>query len=184
MMVIVTNQNVTGIVPAPIAICFDATNTITVAGGGTTFLVQSGASVTMIAGVKISYLYGTLVEPGGFMHGYITTTNSYCGSLPPSMVATVTGVNAESADPGNSPPRFTLFPNPTNGEFTLWLHGTLTGEVFQSKIYSIRGEQVSVKRLASQKTYDYDLSGLPVEIYFLHITAGDLVQTIKIVLTR
>ena len=184
MMVIVTNQSVTGTVPAPIAVCFDATNTITVAGGGTTFVVQTGASVTMIAGVKISYLYGTMVEPGGYLHGYITTTNSYCGSLPPSMVAVVTGVNQESFIPATSLPRFDLFPNPTNGRFTLRLIGTLPDGNITTEIFSMRGEMVSVKNLASQRTYDFDLSGLPVGIYFLHITAGDLVQTIKIVLTR
>jgi hypothetical protein len=123
MIIVPTNTIVNGTVPSPLHLCFDATNTVTVAGGGSTFVVEPGGSAVMIAGVKISYLYGTTVQPGGYMHGYITTTGSYCGSLPPAMVAAVvTGVTGpEEVQPLAVPQdgRFFIYPNPTTGRFTL-----------------------------------------------------------------
>jgi hypothetical protein len=44
--------------------CFNATSTIIVVGGGTTFVVQNCGSAALIAGEKILYLPGTLVEAG------------------------------------------------------------------------------------------------------------------------
>jgi hypothetical protein len=60
--------------------CFNALQTITVAGGGTTFIVQDGGSTTMIAGQKINFLPGSKVNPGGYLHGYITQDGSWCNT--------------------------------------------------------------------------------------------------------
>jgi hypothetical protein len=58
--------------------CYDATNTITVAGNGTTFFVENGGTVYFTAGLKISYLPGTSVVSGGRMTGKITPTGPWC----------------------------------------------------------------------------------------------------------
>ncbi|MGB4204423.1 MAG: hypothetical protein WBJ84_02255, partial [Bacteroidales bacterium] len=65
-------------------ICFDATNTLTIAGGGNTFVVQDGGNVNLIAGHNIRMLEGTSVHSGAYLHAYIS--NVYC-TLPPAMLA-------------------------------------------------------------------------------------------------
>ncbi len=57
---------------------YDNTQTITVAGSGTSFTVYTGGSATMIAGERIVYYPGTVVEAGGYMHGYINADTRYC----------------------------------------------------------------------------------------------------------
>ncbi|MEI6435259.1 MAG: right-handed parallel beta-helix repeat-containing protein, partial [Bacteroidota bacterium] len=68
--------------------CYNALQTITVAGGGNTFTVANGGSITMIAGHSIIILPTTTVHSGGFMHAYITTTNNFCGTAAYSTVTT------------------------------------------------------------------------------------------------
>ncbi len=58
--------------------CFNAAQTIYIAGNGTTFSVQSGGSAMMIAGHNILYRPSTHIASGAYMHGYITTNGQYC----------------------------------------------------------------------------------------------------------
>ncbi|MBP6872842.1 MAG: C39 family peptidase [Bacteroidales bacterium] len=58
--------------------CYGAAQTITTAGGGTTFTVQSGGTATLIAGQNILMLPGTLLQSGSSVLGKITTNGTYC----------------------------------------------------------------------------------------------------------
>jgi hypothetical protein len=77
-----TLQNIT--VTNGQTVCYDATQTITTAGGGTTFIVQSGGDATLIAGQNILMLPGTSLRSGSSVMAKITTIGAYCGSEPPS----------------------------------------------------------------------------------------------------
>ena len=98
--------------------CYDALQTIIVAGMDSTFTVQAGGSATMIAGQNIVYLPGTKVDSGGYMHGYISTefcTNpSYPVAGNPQGAADVTASLNEATDAT----RVIIYPNPTTGMFT------------------------------------------------------------------
>ena len=184
MIVVNTNTTVTGTVPSPLSLCFDATNTITVAGGGTTFLVQNGGSATMIAGIKISYLYGTTVQAGGYMHGYITSTNSYCGSLPPSIVSVINGEN--EIPPMTIPPSqdFAIYPNPTTGAFTLLHKGdALTGNV-QVVIFDIRGSRILSTTYPDERSHAFTLQDLSPGMYVVKAASGDHCESFKLIITR
>jgi hypothetical protein len=65
-------------------VCYDATQTITTAGGGTTFMVQSGGEATLIAGQNILMLPGTSLLSGSSVMAKITTIGAYCSSEPPA----------------------------------------------------------------------------------------------------
>ncbi len=62
--------------------CYDATQTITTAGGGTTFTVQSGGESTLISGGNILMMPGTSLQSGSNVMAKITTISSYCSSEP------------------------------------------------------------------------------------------------------
>jgi hypothetical protein len=163
-VVVLQNLNITGIQ------CFDAIQTITVAGGGTSFTVQNGGHVTMIAGQKINYLPGTSVKPGGYMRGYITLTGEYCGSKAPT-IATVTGVE-ETNFLSQSGEFFRVYPNPTEGIFVLELNGIPANETILVEIYNMTGEKVSSAVLSGLKKHSLSISGKPAGIYLVQVVSA------------
>jgi hypothetical protein len=64
-------------------VCFDAAQTITLAGGGTNFIVQSGGDVTLITGLNILMMPGTMLQSGSSVMAKITTIGAYCSQEPP-----------------------------------------------------------------------------------------------------
>jgi hypothetical protein len=176
------NITVTGTIVDGQDKCYSATQTLTVAGSGTTFTIHEGGSATMIAGQNIRYLPGTSVNPGGYMHGYITTDNLYCGQKTPSIPATITG---EEEQPGISQATFfTIYPNPTSGDFTLEQKGEkLYGNV-QVEIYGMRGERLMSGDLIGEKKHEFRLSDLPHGLYYVKVVADGYMKTFKLVKTR
>jgi len=67
--------------------CYDASQTITVAGGGTDFTVQSGGDATLIAGQNIFLMDGTMIHAGSNMTAHITSNGIYCGSEDPVILS-------------------------------------------------------------------------------------------------
>lgn len=182
MIIVNTNTSVTGNIIAPLNLCFDASNTITVAGGGTTFTVQSGGSATMIAGQKIRYLPTTVVYSGGYMHGYITLTHSYCGSLPPAMVAISTGTS-ETPAPAEGE-HFAIYPNPTSGMFTLYQQNATVPGTVDVEVLTIKGEKVFKTILRDVFKGTFDLRGQPSGMYLVKIRKADDLQVMKLIINK
>jgi hypothetical protein len=181
---VAANITVTGTVANGETKCYNATQTLTVAGGGTTFTVQTGGSATMIAGQNIIYLPGSIVMEGGYMHGYISTDNLYCGQQAtlPAVVTTATGEGEETAISLKS--AFILYPNPTNGNFTLVQKSGKPCDEVTVEIYSIQGERVMTGQMIGEQKHDFIFSGMNSGLYFVKIVARDYIQTIKLVKTR
>jgi hypothetical protein len=161
--------------------CYNATQTLTVAGSGTTFTIDNGGSATMIAGQNIRYLPGTSVHAGGYMRGYITTNNQYCGQAP-SIVNAVTGeeenfINSERTI-------FVIYPNPTSGNFTLEQKGDNLYEKVKVEIYGMRGERLMNQELIGEKKHEFWFSDLPPGLYFVKVFANEHAETFKLVKTR
>jgi hypothetical protein len=174
------NTSATGTIGSGESNCYNATQTITVAGGGSTFVVQNGGSATMIAGQNIIYLPGTMVEPGGYMHGWITTNNQYCGSLPPAMVAVAT----ETEDQGLSEAiAFRIYPNPTAGAFTLERVSERINEEGQVIIYDLHGKTVLSAILTGKRQTKFDLTGTPAGLYVVRVVTNGQSQLIKLIKT-
>lgn len=166
-------------------LCFDAQKTLIIAGNGTTFIVQSSGLVNLVAGEKILLYPGTLVYSGGTLHGYITSTGTYC-SVPSNPIvvnqeekaSTTTGL--EILKDGY----IRIYPNPTQGEFTVELSKNLVGVPIQTEIFGVRGEKVFSKDLTGELKHEFTLAGRPVGVYFVKVIAGDEVLTHKLILTR
>jgi M6 family metalloprotease-like protein len=159
--------------------CFDAIQTITVGGVGSTFTIESGGGATMIAGQKISYLPGTLVKTGGNMHGSITTTGQYCGSQTPSIATVDEGgaINTISQDE----PICRIFPNPTDGVFVLELNGPDPCKKIRVDIYSMTGDRVLSADLTQGGKHDLSLSGKPAGIYLIRVISGKSSGTSRVI---
>jgi|GEM_PF-1294774 len=184
MIVVAVYTTVTGTVPSPLDLCFDASVTVTVAGSGSTFLVQAGASATMIAGARILYRYGTTVEPGGYMHGYITTTNEYCGSLPPSKISVVTDEEEAQTELLPASRMFTVFPNPTTGTFTLLNRGEAAVGQVDVEMFDMTGHKVCSTSYPAERSHLVTLNNLTPGLYFIKVMTTGRVESFKLVVTR
>ncbi len=170
--------SVTGNVTSTMDTCYNATNTITVAGFDNTFDVHSGGRATFIAGVNIIYYPGTIVEPGGYMHGSIST-GTYCGVAPPPLVAVVSGQheNPFSIEQAN----FSIYPNPTNGNFTLVQKGDKQYGNVQVAVYTMHGERVMTETMIGEKQHDFNFSNMATGLYFVKVVAEGYTETIKLI---
>lgn len=154
--------------------CYDALETITVAGSGTYFTVNNGGSATFIAGQKITYLPGTKVNPGGYMHGYIS--NEFCPVIPPAIT------NAQqTASPVNGMLTFRLYPNPTSGRFTVQQVGDQLADEVMVEVYTMLGERILTDQMTGVKKHEFVLPDLPAGIYVVKIQAGETMETVKLI---
>jgi hypothetical protein len=159
--------------------CFNATQTITVAGNGNTFTVQTGGFVTMIAGQNIIYLPGTMVEQGGYMYGYITTNNTYCGEMVPPLVAVTTGTSDPMPVKANTP--FRVYPNPTTGIFTLEFQAESEPGNATVEIYGMNGVKVFSEGISGERNHVFSIALLQPGMYFLRIITGNRIETLKMI---
>ena len=79
---------------------------------------------------------------------------------------------------------FTLYPNPTSGNFTLMQKGERTFGSVKVEVYSMKGEKVMTERMVGEKSHEFSFASIPVGLYFVKVVADDYVETIKLVRTR
>jgi hypothetical protein len=173
-----TVQNVT--VAAGQTECYDAINTITVAGGTTYFIVQPEGSATFVAGMKIRFLEGTRAFAGAYMHGYIDPTGTYCNSDAPVGPLIMNEEVAISYERSN----FRLYPNPTTGDFTLEQKGATLYSNVQVEVYSMTGEKVLSDLMVGERKHEFRFSDIQPGIYFVKVVTSDYVETIKLLKAR
>ncbi|MCX6303525.1 MAG: T9SS type A sorting domain-containing protein [Bacteroidetes bacterium] len=159
--------------------CYNATQTISIAGSGTSFIVQSGGTASMIAGQDIFFYPGTAVESGGYLHGSIAPGGPFCGGVIPSRPAVISGEEEIAGTSAST--SFTIYPNPTTGIFTLEYRNDKSGGNASVEIYSMHGEKVLISAMPGEKKHSFSLSGFPPGIYFVRVVSGDLTETVKLI---
>lgn len=177
------NFNAQNVVIAPTSsVCYNAQQTITLAGGGTSFTVQNGGSINLIAGKNIVFYPGSKVLSGGYLHGYIAPTGPWC-QVPVVTANTpaVTGINPGDTDMAVEQEFYKIYPNPTTGAFMLELsegEGNSAGKV---EIYGMKGEKILNYQFTGGNKHEFTLEGKPVGIYFVRIIYGDQSGVAKII---
>jgi len=177
------NRVVTNVsVPGGSTNCYNASQNISLAGSGTYFNVLSGGSVTLIAGSSINMLPGTVVYPGGYLWGYIAPSGPFCTS--PSYMANQGDVATSAPDEvigmqaGNL---MKVYPNPTTGDFTIELKGTVSQDAVRAEIFDNHGVKILTKEFLGQRILNLSLSGSPVGLYFVRVYSGESAETVKVV---
>ena len=79
---------------------------------------------------------------------------------------------------------FSLFPNPTNGNFTLVQKGETTFGNVKIEVFNMSGSRVMTGQMVGEKRHEFASSALPAGIYFVKVVADDYVETIKLIKTR
>lgn len=159
--------------------CADATQTMLIAGNGTTYIVTATGNVKHIAGTNIIYYPGTKVLAGGYMHGYIS--NVFCSPyIHPAAPGQVAGVeNPGIGSPANS--FFKIYPNPTPGDFTLELKGDVTSAKVHVEIFGVLGERILSKEMQIDHKQQFSLTDKPVGVYVVHVSSDVASETEKII---
>jgi len=160
--------------------CYNATQTITVAGNGTTFVVENGGDATLIAGQNILFLPGTTVQSGGHLWAYITTTSTYCGAKSRNLAETP-AKDAPVATLPSEPAAFRVYPNPTPGSFTLEITGTDNASPVNVEIYRMTGERIVSESLTGEQQHRFSIENQPTGIYILRVLNSDMTGTVKII---
>jgi Zn-dependent metalloprotease/plastocyanin len=166
--------------------CFNAVNTITVAGGGSTVEFLSGSSVNLIAGSSVILLPGFHAYEGSYTHAYITTNGLFCDGAPGTPVVSQPvekSVEEEipSEKQGLTPlgKAIKVYPNPNNGQFTLELTNIESGAVVC--IYNMLGARVYQSSATNEGNHRINLSGIRRGIYFVKVQEGKEQFTRKMV---
>jgi hypothetical protein len=161
--------------------CFEALNTISVAGSGTTFIVQNGGSATMVAGQKVNFYPGTRVFSGGYLHGYIAPSGPFCSS-PLSMPANILlSETREATVPGASQPVFKVYPNPTNGRFRVELVSGEIPALLKVEVLTSQGSSLGVNKAESAKIMEVSLEDKPAGLYLVRVSCGDRQEVFKLI---
>jgi D-alanyl-D-alanine carboxypeptidase len=166
--------------------CFNAIDTITIAGGSTIVEFLSGSTVDLIAGQSIFLLPGFHAFEGNFTNAYITTTGAFCDGASGSPIVvqpvekSVTNQSASETQTVVPEEKMVkVYPNPNNGKFTLELSNIESGVTIS--IYNIQGTRVyqsSAKNLICQKI---NLTGIRKGIYFVKVLDGKEQLTTKMI---
>jgi hypothetical protein len=186
--VCIDDVEVTGTLPGSLSLqnftigsshCYNALQTIEVAGNGTTFTVTGGGSATLIAGQNILFYPGTMVQPGGFLSATITSGGQYCGTIPASPSKSINN-NSNNANYMSAP--FRIYPNPTPGEFFIVFPGAgAFPEPVTVDIYNNQGIRVFSGRIGEAGIHPFSLTSLPVGVYLLQVISGRNIESRKIV---
>ena len=157
--------------------CFNATQTLTIAGNATTFTVQNGGSATLIAGQNILFNPSVSVAPGGYLHAYIAPSGPYC--TVPAMTSAIAGETEIAMKPDRH--FFSIYPNPTTGTFTLELNGYLPFEKTSVTIYSMNGKKILSSVMTDDIKQDFSISAWPPGIYLVRVAGEKNAGTVKLI---
>lgn len=162
--------------------CFGAVQNIVVAENGNQVLFQNGSNTNLIAGRSIRFLPGTIIEAGAYVNAKITPNGSFCDALPEAIVAANNATEksvefaAITTDGQFREATLKVFPNPSNGRFTIQTYGF--GTQSNVVIYNSLGALVFNTQICGTKTLE--LYNLQKGIYIVKTTNNETTRAQRI----
>jgi hypothetical protein len=159
--------------------CFNASQTIIVAGDGNPVIIQNMAVVDFIAGKSIHFLPGFVAQSGSKVHAYISSDGVFCSvpfmasivEAPPHEKEVKLNEQLEEKDDLSPEMQVKVYPNPNNGNFTIDLIN------FESKasisIYDLTGSIYFESKMEHTTTNQLSFSFLRKGIYFVKVTSNN-----------
>jgi hypothetical protein len=167
--------------------CADASQTLTVGGSGSAFVVQAGGSAHLMAGQNIHILPETGVQPGGYLHGFIANECPWCNAFSNTqMVAarpdTLKTEKSLTDIPGiYKETSFSVYPNPTSGTITLEL-STPPGEIpVKVKIFNMMGAEIMTMEFVEGNLHVFTLFEQKPGMYLIQVLRNNKPEFRKII---
>ncbi|MEO1049304.1 MAG: T9SS type A sorting domain-containing protein [Bacteroidota bacterium] len=174
----------------------EANNSITLAGGGTTYLVDgdgvNGGKGVYIAGNSIRFQTGFTARKGSVVRAFLQA----CTTSPVAPLAlseanlkesTQAGTAAPDAGLQTGPLEFAVYPNPGQGNFQMSFRNVSEDQrQFAVSVHSLMGKLVYFEPLMTPEgTINFDLSDQTEGIYLLRIMRQDeVIETRKLLIRR
>jgi len=177
----VSNETVSG----GISKCFNATQTITVAGGGTTVTFESGSTVTLIAGQSITFLPGFHAQNGSQVNAWITTNGTFCegAAASPVVLPEIKSTPEILASQNNEQiikeKGLKVYPNPNNGRFVVEISNFKLARI---SLFNLTGKRVFCQDNIAESLSLINLSHIPRGIYMIKVNDQEKHLTQKIVI--
>ena len=149
--------------------CYEAGHTIITAGNGTYFIVESGATASLGAGVNTILLPGTHFQHGSIVHVVTDATGDFCGNLIEKSVRDRQDISEKLVEKQDIPGFCVIFPNPSSGMFTIELPDATESSLIDVAVYSSLGKKILKQEVSIFKQSNFDISVLPGGIYTISI---------------
>jgi hypothetical protein len=161
-------------------LCFNATETVIVAGDGKQFIVQDGGHADNIAGQNVLLKDGTSVEYGGSLHAYIS--DDFCDP-PESLLASLEeDIQSEPEfEPVMKETFFKVYPNPTTGDFILELLEFEETATLLVEIFTMQGHLITRVELPTEQQYNFSLAERQSGIYIIRVMNNNSIGTSRII---
>lgn len=160
--------------------CFEALQTIVVAGDGSYFTVEQDGYVTMIAGQNILMYPGTNIETGGYLHAYIAPGGPWCQDPTKGRIL----YGSETTNFAQGLDGFRVYPNPTGGMLTIEPASPGMLMNLNVEIFNMKGEQIRSERVSGSFVHRISLEGHPSGIYLLRLNGNDGKELGKVKLVK
>lgn len=163
-------------------VCIEALEVITTGGNGHTFALQNGGMANLVAGLKICMLPGTSVQPGGYLHAWISGSDHFC-DVPPVSKSSGSVVLADTPlFPVNSASmNIKVYPNPARGVFTISYEGSSDPASIDAGLMTLQGKEFRNIRFNGQRNMSVDISEIPEGMYILKVRVAGEVWTGKLI---
>ena len=150
-------------------LCYNATQTVILAGDGNQFTVQNGGHANIIAGQNILMRPGTLVLPGGSLHAYIST--EYCDNSKSILASTEEESYQEIKvfEPDRSGSLFSVYPNPTSGNLTLEMNDNIEFSSIRIEIFNAQGNLILTASEPVAQQYNLSIANQPPGVYLIRV---------------
>lgn len=165
--------------------CFEALQSLSLAGSNTYFSVEAGGAAYLVAGSNILMLAGTHFQNGSSVMAFIEQGENLCNSLLSSEPEGFfeDGLLSISDPQPDSGKLFSIFPNPGNGLFTLAFDAQWKQQRISLQIVNLLGDVVLLRdfRLL-QPRYEFNLTALPKGVYIISAQSGNKIEFDKVVI--
>lgn len=153
--------------------CFQASEQIIVAGGGSTVTFQGGSVAYLLAGQKIVFLPTTTALSGCYLHARIDNGGPYCSAYRNQTFKEQIILAGDQF--------FKIFPNPTEGSFTVAFTRETESPVSTVLIYDLLGRLITEREVEGNTPAFLTLRNQPPGLYLVRVKNGTTFGTTKIV---
>jgi len=158
--------------------CYDAIQTISVAGEGTSFTVVAGGDATFVAGKNILFYPGTAVFSGGYLSGQISPSGPWCSpeSRSPRVTSNLTAVFTTGS--------IRVYPNPTTDLVTVENDEKMKSGYVRAEVLNMQGIRVFSRVVEEGSGFTFGLEEYPSGIYLVKVSTQTGVSCTRIILRK